>query len=102
MARGTSLFQAVRRTTAKVFSRQRLEELIRPQGEWRNEVCMQVTMLTTQSQTIKKLIVDRSFLWMVSPAQRLIAKVTVVIEMFAKTKLLSGVAFTWRLVCVLL
>ena len=102
MARGTSLFQAVRRTTAKVFSRQRLEELIMPQGEWRKEVCMQVTMLTTQSQTIKKLIVDRSFLWMVSPAQRLIAKVTVVIEMFAKTKLLPGVAFTWRIVCVLL
>ena len=63
---------------------------------------MQVTMLTAQSQTIKKLIVDRSFLWMVSPAQRLIAKVTVVIEMFAKTKLLPGVAFTWRIVCVLL
>ena len=61
---------------------------------------MQVTMLTTQSQTIKKLIVDRSFLWMVSPAQRLIAKVTVVIEMFAKRKLLLGAAFTWRKVCV--
>ena len=62
MASGTSLFQAVRSIMAKVLIRQRLGELKMLHGDWRNEVCTQETMLTTQSQTIRKWSLVLSFL----------------------------------------
>ena len=63
---------------------------------------MQETTLTAQSQMIKKWSLVRSFLWMLSPAHKLIAKVTTVIEMFANRKTLSLVAFTWNTATILL
>ena len=97
MARGTSLFQAVRSITAKVLSRQRVEELKMLQGDWRKEVWMQETTLTAQSQTIKKWSLVRSFPWMLIPAHKLIANVTTVIEMFGIKKALSLGSFTWKI-----
>ena len=94
MASGTSLFQAVRSIMAKVFSRQRLGELKMLQGDWRNEVCTQETTLTAQSQMIRKWSLVLSFLRILSPAQRLMAKVTTVIEIFATRKTFSLVALT--------
>ena len=70
------------------------------QGDWRKEVWMQKTTLAAQSQMIKKWSLVRSFLWMLSPAHKLIAKVTTVIEMFANRKTLSLVAFTWNIVTI--
>ena len=63
---------------------------------------MQKTTLAAQSQMIKKWSLVRSFLWMLSPAHKLIAKVTTVIEMFANRKTLSLVAFTWNTATILL
>ena len=94
MASGTSLFQAVRSIMAKVFSRQRLGELKMLQGDWRNDVCTQETTLTAQSQTIRKWSFVFSFLSMLSPAKRLMAKVTTVTEIFATRKTFPLVVLT--------
>ena len=94
MASGTSLFQAVRSIMAKVFIRQRLGELMMLQGDWRNEVCTQETTLTAQSQMIRKWSLVLSFPRILSPAQRLMAKVTTVIDMFATRKTFPLVALT--------
>ena len=97
MARGTSLFQIVSSTAAKVLRRQRMEEFKMLQGDWWKEVWMQKTTLAAQSQMIKKWSLVLSFLWMLSPAQRLIAKVITVIEMFANRKTLSFGSLTWNI-----
>ena len=67
----------------KMLIRQGVEDASTLQGDWRNEVCMVETTLTTQSQTIRSWILVLSFFRMLNPAHRLITKVTTVNEMFA-------------------
>ena len=95
MATGTSLFQEVNRCRRKVFNRQGMEEPRMLQGDWRKDVCMLETTLRRQSQTIKQWMPVLSFLRMLMPAHRLMAKVTRLIGMFAKRYALAFATFTW-------
>ena len=53
--------------------------------------------MAAQSQMIKKWSLVLSFLWMLSAAQRLIAKVIIVIEIFANRKTFSFGSLTWNI-----
>ena len=95
MATGTSLFHAVSRCRRKVFNRQGMEEPRMLQGDWRKDVCMLETTLRRQSQTIRQWMPVLSFLRMLIPAHRLMAKVRRLIGMFAKRYTLAFASFTW-------